>query len=77
MRVDYSNILYIFKEKDSVKLVEKPKKSTKCFRIMKTMKPDVYELYLKEGDNLVKQGNALVQTIETSHKILEFFTSYN
>ena len=29
MRVDYSNILYIFKENDSVKLVEKPKKNTK------------------------------------------------
>tara|TARA_B100002019_G_scaffold292811_1_gene317229 strand:- start:55 stop:1077 length:1023 start_codon:yes stop_codon:yes gene_type:complete len=50
---------------------EKEKKT--IFRIVKTLKPDVYELYLKEGDNLVKQGNALVQTIETSHKILEFF----
>ena len=43
------------------------------FRIMKTMKPDVYELYLKEEDNLVKKGVALVQTTELSHKLLSFF----
>lgn len=43
------------------------------FRIMKTMKPDVYELYLKEEDNLVKKGIALVQTTELSHKLLSFF----
>ena len=43
------------------------------FRIMKTMKPDVYELYLMEGDNLIKKGIALVQTTELSHKLLSFF----
>lgn len=73
IRVDYSNILYIFKDKDSVKLVEKPKKTTKCFRIMKTMKPDVYELYgLKSGD-LTKLGIALVQTTLLSHSLLTWF----
>ena len=52
---------------------------TKCFRIMKTMKPDVYELYLSDGDNLVKKGIALVQTIELSHLLLSIFanTSYD
>jgi hypothetical protein len=55
------------------KYSKKEKEKKNIFRIIKTLKPDVYELYLKEGDNLVKQGNALVQTIETSHKILEFF----
>ena len=59
-------------KKKQVKEKEKVKKN--IFRIIKTLKPDVYELYLKEGDNLVKHGNALVQTIEKSHKILEFFT---
>ena len=73
MRVDYSNILYIFKEKDSVKLVEKPKKTTKCFRIMKTMKPDVYELYGLKSDILTKIGIALVQTTLLSHSILSWF----
>jgi len=73
MRVDYSNILYIFKEKDSVKLVEKPKKTTKCFRIMKTMKPDVYELYGLKSDILTKIGIALVQTTLLSHSIISWF----
>ena len=53
---------------------DNPKKEKKnIFRIVETLKPDVYELYLKEDDNLIKHGNALVQTIETSHNILEFF----
>ena len=73
MRVDYSNILYIFKDRDSVKLVEKPKKNTKCFRIMKTMKPDVYELYGLKSDGLIKVGIALVQTTLLSHSILSWF----
>lgn len=73
MRVDYSNILYIFKEKDSVKLIEKPEKTTKCFRIMKTMKPDVYELYGLKSDSLTKIGIALVQTTLLSHSILSWF----
>ncbi len=73
MRVDYSNILYIFKDIDSVKLVEKPKKNTKCFRIMKTMKPDVYELYGLKSDGLIKVGIALVQTTLLSHSILSWF----
>ena len=37
---------------------------------MKTLKTDVYELYLKDGDNLVKKGVALIQNTELSHKIL-------
>ena len=73
MRVDYSNILYIFKETDSVKLVEKTKKTTKCFRIMKTMKPDVYELYGLKNDSLMKTGIALVQTTLLSHSLLTWF----
>ena len=43
------------------------------FRIMKTLNPDVYELYLKEDDNLIKKGTALVQTTELSHKLLSYF----
>ena len=43
------------------------------FRIMKTMKPDVYDLYLIEGENLVKHGTALVQNTELSHRLLTYF----
>jgi len=51
------------------------KKDTKCFRIVKTMKPDVYELYLSKNDDLVKQGIALVQTTLLSHSLSEWFHS--
>jgi len=83
LRVDFSNILYIFpKESNPVKInpvkinpvkINLPKKQTKCFRIMKTMKPDVYELYLSKDDSLMKIGIALVQTTLLSHSLLMWF----
>ena len=74
LRVDYSNILYIFpKESNPVKMKELPQKQTKCFRIMKTMKPDVYELYLSKEDSLMKLGIALVQTTLLSHSLVTWF----
>jgi len=88
MRVDYANILYLFPREDTVnvpnkgkrdkhqkhqKQQEKKDKNSKIFRIMKTMKTDVYELYLKDGDNLVKKGIALIQTTDLSLKLLSYF----
>ena len=74
LRVDYSNILFIFKkESNPVVVKEPPKKQTKCFRIMKTMKSDVYELYLSKNDSLMKHGIALVQTTVLSHSLLSWF----
>ena len=64
------------KEKNKPSLEPKvTKKKVIVFRIMKTMKADVYELYLKEEENLVKKGNALIQSTEISHTILEFFAN--
>ena len=40
---------------------------------MKTMKPDVYELYLNQSDSLIKSGIALVQSIQLSHILLSWF----
>jgi hypothetical protein len=76
LRVDYSNILYLFPReapKKNVNSKATSKNSNKVFRVMKTMKTDVYELYLKDGGNLVKKGIALIQTTELSHKILSYF----
>lgn len=74
LRVDYSNILFIFKkESNPVPVKTEHKKQTKCFRLMKTMKPDVYELYLSKNDSLMKQGIALVQTTVLSHSLLSWF----
>jgi len=102
LRVDYSNILYIFpKESNPIKtnhmksnpnktntekktntikiseLTELTQKATKNFRIMKTMKPDVYDLYLSKDDSLIKSGIALVQTIVQSHCLLSWFKDTN
>ena len=73
LRVDYSNILYLFKENNPVTMIEKKTKNTKTFRIMKTMKPDVYDLYLMKEDSLIKIGIALVQTTLLSHSLLSWF----
>lgn len=93
MRIDYSNILYLFpKDSDKIKpiknesiknnthvLKSKPIKSeeiksdTKVFRIIKTLKTDVYELYLKDNENLVKKGVALIQSTNLSHKLYSIF----
>jgi len=73
LRVDYSNILYIFPKESNPVVMKETIKTTKCFRIMKTMKPDVYELYLSNGDNLIKQDIALVQTTLLSHTLLNYF----
>ena len=56
---------------------KKVKKDYLTFRIMKTLKSDVYELYLKDEDNLKKQGVALVQTTHMSHQLFSYFENKN
>ena len=78
LRTDYSKILYIIPKDNNFnvsksKEIQSISKDTKCFRIMKTMKPDVYELYLNNDNNIIKQGIALVQTIQLSHQLLSYF----
>tara|TARA_Y100001958_G_C21241999_1_gene570088 strand:- start:105 stop:1064 length:960 start_codon:yes stop_codon:yes gene_type:complete len=71
LKIEYSNILYLFE--NNIKL-NKTLKSTKCLRIIKTLKPDVYELYsLDKSKNIIKIGIAAIQSIEKSHKILSYF----
>ena len=77
LRIDYSNILYIFPKESNPVVMKETKKITKCFRIMKTMKPDVYDLYLSNGDNIIKQNIALVQTTLLSHTLLQYFENKN
>ena len=44
---------------------------------MKTLKPDVYELYIKDDDNLIKHSTALVQSIKRSHELVSYFENKN
>lgn len=79
LRVDYSNILYLFERDNSNNSVKKDKikDNQKVFRIVKTLKPDVYELYLMDDNNLIKKGIACVQNTSMSHKLLNFFKNKN
>ena len=63
------------KDKTQDKTKDKIHKTSniRCFRIMKTMKPDVYELYLSDTGNLSKHSIALVQSTEASHTLLSYF----
>lgn len=67
MKVEYSNILYLFPKDFKIN------KEYLVFRILQTLKPDVYELYLKNNDSIQKIGNALVQTIKNSHNLVNYF----
>lgn len=73
LKTNYSKILYLFPQDKILKNNNLVKKNYKTFRIMKTLKPDVYELYLKDNDSLSKQGIALVQTIKISHLLVSLF----
>ena len=67
LKVEYSKILYLFPKDHKIK------KEYLVFRILQTLKPDVYELYLKDNDSIQKIGIALVQTIENSHNLSNYF----
>jgi hypothetical protein len=57
----------------AIKQKQPQKASGRLFRIMKTMKPDVYEVYSEDNGDLQKQGTLLVQTSECSQKLFEAF----
>ena len=65
LKCSYSKILYLFKEGDLKKPV-KQTKNTLNFMIQKTMKRDVYELYLQGPTNIVKHGIACVPNLKCS-----------
>lgn len=67
LRKEYSKILYLFPKQ------QKNKKDYLVFRLLKTLKPDVYELYLKKDDSIHKKGIALVQNIKMSHLLSQSF----
>ena len=53
------------------------KENQRVFRIMKTLKPDVYELYGMKNEDLNKVGVAMVQTISDSRLLCEVFQNRN
>lgn len=72
LKCSYSKILYMFKEGD-LKKPEKQKKNTLNFMIQKTLKRDVYDLYLQGKNNIVKHGIACVPNLKSSQMIRGLF----
>ena len=73
LKTTYSKILYLFKDNDYKKINLNHKKYI-SFRIMKTIQPDVYELYLynEQKTALEKHSYASIPNIKTSKWIKEF-----
>ena len=72
LKTSYSKILYIFKD-DDYKKVNTTNKKYISFRIIKTVKPDVYELYLynEQKTNIQKHSYASIPDIQTSKWVNE------
>ena len=74
INVTYSNILYMFSEEDIEDIYSITEENKRLvFRIIKTMKSDVYELYLNAKDNIQKIGYAYISNYEKSKYIKELF----
>ena len=63
----------MFKEGD-LKKAEKVKKDTVNFMIQKTLKSDVYELYLQGSNNIIKHSIACVPNLKCSLMLRKLFS---
>jgi len=72
LKTSYSKILYLFKDND-YKKVNSTNKKYISFRVIQTVKPDVYELYLynEQKTNIQKHSYASIPDIQTSQWIKE------
>ena len=72
LKTSYSKILYIFKDEDYKKVNTSNKKYV-SFRIIQTVKSDVYELYLfnEQKTNILKHSYASIPDTQTSKWVKE------
>ena len=70
LKCSYSKIIYLFPREDNQKINFK-KKDTVNFKIVKTIKSDIYELYLNNetGNSIIKYDYACIPNITTSEWI--------
>ena len=73
LKTSYAKILYLFKDSD-YKKVNSTNKKFISFRVIQTVKPDVYELYLynEQKTNIQKHSYASIPDIQTSKWVKEF-----
>ena len=74
MKCSYAKILYLFNDNEYKKLNYK-NKNTVNFKIVKTIKSDIYELYLnnEKKDSLIKHSYASIPNIKTSEWLKDLF----
>tara|TARA_B100001094_G_scaffold20556_2_gene17404 strand:+ start:2939 stop:3889 length:951 start_codon:yes stop_codon:yes gene_type:complete len=67
LKTSYSKILYLLKDND-YKKINSVNKELISFRIIKTVKSDIYELYLhnEQKNNIIKHSYASIPNIDTS-----------
>ena len=67
LKTSYSKLLYIINDND-YKSINSSNKNTVSFRIIKTINPDIYELYIfnEQKTNLEKHSYASIPNIKTS-----------
>lgn len=66
IKPSYSKMLYLFTNKEKLE-------NNGEFLMIKTNKPEIYELYKKENDDNIQSGYAYIRNIEMSKKIYNLF----
>ena len=76
LKTSYSKILYLLKEQD-YKKVNYINKDLITFRVLKTVKPDIYELYLynEPRSNIIRHSYASIPNIKISEWLKELIES--
>lgn len=89
LKPEYSKMLYLIDKlynksqninthKVNKKIQHEKSNRNNTFRLVKTAKPDVYDLYKKSTDNeYIREGILLVQTMKESHLLAEYFRNKN
>lgn len=78
ININYSNVLYMFNENELKKIYESKiidNIKNLNFKIIKTNKPEIYELYLKDKDTITKVDTAHISGINNSKYINNLFNN--
>ena len=73
LKSSYAKILYFFNKENEYKKINYRKSNNISFRIIKSLKPDIYELYLNNEtkDSIIKHSYASIPNIKTSKWLKE------
>ena len=79
LKSSYAKILYFFNKENEYKKINYRKSTNISFRIIKSLKPDIYELYLNNEtkDSIIKHSYASIPNIKTSKWLKELTDKKN